>query len=233
MYLWTENVEFLVLIVFVDDIQMFGSTDEANDVVMEHFRAHFDVHVDDSVTPVFCFPVEDRGDRVKLRNAPMEQRLLKSFKMDHYKSSKTLLPLGLDLRYDTSEKLGEATPYRQLIGALSHLAHMVRPDISYAVGYLSCFSHAPTDHLWKAGKHVLRYLKGTGSLSLVYRAGGEWKIEAFSDLDWGQARPRKKVDYWKCYHFCWLHDGLKVKATIRRGTEHKGGRIYRSFIFCK
>lgn len=125
------------------------------------------------MTKFLRFSVKDRGDRIKLHNAPMVQWLLEFFKTDQCRPSRIPLPLELDLSSDTSEKLGETTPYRPLVGALLHLAHTVRRDMSYAVGYLSHFLCSPTEQLWRAVKYVLRYLKGTGSPALVFRAGGE------------------------------------------------------------
>lgn len=156
MYPWEGSGRFVLLIDYVDDIQMSGSTREAIDVLVEHFRAWFEVRVDDSVTKFLGLSVEDRGNRVMLQNVPMVQRLLELFKMDQCKQSKTLLPLGLDLSSDISETLEDVTPYRQLTFAPMHIANTARPDVSYANGYLSRLVHTPTDQLRKAAKHVHR-----------------------------------------------------------------------------
>lgn len=82
----------------------------------------------------------------------------------------TPLPPGLDLYSSKDASEGEATeaqeliyslPIQQLIGSVLYLANTTRPDISYAAGYLSRFTHKPSTAVWKAGKHLLRYLKGT------------------------------------------------------------------------
>lgn len=73
---------------------------EANDVVVERFRAHFEVCVDDSATKVFGFLGEARGDGVNLHNESMVQQLLECFKMDHCKPSKPcLLWAGSEFQY--------------------------------------------------------------------------------------------------------------------------------------
>lgn len=64
---------------------MFGSTDESINVVVEHFRAHSEVRVDDSLNTFLGSSVKDRGGCVKLHNAPMAQRLLEPFKIDQCK----------------------------------------------------------------------------------------------------------------------------------------------------
>jgi hypothetical protein len=59
-------------------------------------------------------------------------------------------------------------PYREAVGKLLYLAIATRPDIAYAVGVLCRFNVNPGPKHWGAVKHLLRYLKGTKDLKLVY-----------------------------------------------------------------
>ena len=54
----------------------------------------------------------------------------------------------------------DATIYRQLVGSLIYLVN-TRLEICYAVKQLSQVMVKPTKLFWKAGKHVLRYLRST------------------------------------------------------------------------
>jgi hypothetical protein len=60
----------------------------------------------------------------------------------------------------------------------------MRPDICYAVNPLSQAMVNPTKLFWKAGKHVLRYLKGTYEYGLWYRQTDEVNLHGFTDADW-------------------------------------------------
>ena len=62
----------------------------------------------------------------------------------------------------------DVTVYRQLVGSLMYLVN-TRPDICYAVNQLSQAMVKPTKIFWKAGKHVLRYLRGTTEYGLWYK----------------------------------------------------------------
>jgi hypothetical protein len=42
----------------------------------------------------------------------------------------------------------------------------------------------PTKLFWKAGKHVLRYMKGKSKYGLWYRQMDEVKLHGFMDADW-------------------------------------------------
>ena len=68
----------------------------------------------------------------------------------------------------TSAEVVDAIVYRKLVGSLMYLVN-TRPDICYAVNQLSQAMVKPTKHFLKAGKHVLRYLRGTYEYGLWYR----------------------------------------------------------------
>jgi hypothetical protein len=62
----------------------------------------------------------------------------------------------------SSAPAADASLYRSIVGSLLYLTH-TRPDISFAVGYVSRFMEAPTtttEH-FAAVKRILRYLAGT------------------------------------------------------------------------
>ena len=86
-----------------------------------------------------------------------------------------------------------ATVYRQLVGLLMYLVN-TRPDIFYVVNQLSQPMVKPTKLFWKAGKHVLRYLRGTSEYGLWYTQTDEVKFHGFTDADWaGNPTDRKST----------------------------------------
>ena len=83
--------------------------------------------------------------------------------------------------------------YRQLVGSLMYLLNM-RPDIFYVVKQLSQAMVKPTKLFWKAGKHVLRYLRSTSEYGLRYKHMDEVKLHGFTDADWaGSPTDRKST----------------------------------------
>ena len=48
------------------------------------------------------------------------------------------------------------------------LTNCTRPDIAYAVGRLSRYTHNPSIEYWDAISRLLRYLKGTFDYGLSY-----------------------------------------------------------------
>ena len=75
--------------------------------------------------------------------------------------------------------------YQYLTGSLNHLAVFTRPDIAFAASKLAQFNSNPTAIHLNAALHVLRYLKGTRNLSIIYkRQEHKLTILGHSDSDW-------------------------------------------------
>ena len=87
----------------------------------------------------------------------------------------------------------DAIVYKKLVGSLMYLVN-TRPDICYIVNQLSQVMVKPTKLFWKAGKHVLRYLRGTSEYGLWYKRKNGVKLHGFMDADWvGSPSDRKST----------------------------------------
>jgi hypothetical protein len=111
------------------------------------------------------------------------REILGKFHMEGCKPMDNPLPGNWRKEDATSGEVVDATIYRQLVGSLMYLVNM-RLDIFYAVNQLSQAMVNPTKIFWKAGKHVLRYMKGTSEYGLWYRQMNEVKLHGFMDVDW-------------------------------------------------
>jgi hypothetical protein len=75
--------------------------------------------------------------------------------------------------------------YQRLTGSINHLAVFTRPDIAFAASKLAQFNSNPTAKHLNAAFHVLRYLKGTRNLSIIYkRQEHNVTILGYSDSGW-------------------------------------------------
>jgi hypothetical protein len=89
----------------------------------------------------------------------------------------------LKLSKTSSNPPVDVTFYRSIVGSLRYLVHS-RPDIVFAVGYVSRFMEKPTTEHLSTVKHLLRYIAGTKNYGCVLRSSGE-KLElvGYSDAD--------------------------------------------------
>ncbi|KAL1448409.1 hypothetical protein WDU94_012392 [Cyamophila willieti] len=77
-------------------------------------------------------------------------------------------------------------PFRELIGSLMYISLGSRPDITYAVSFLSRYLDKPNRKVWTGAKRVLRYLQHTKRMAIVYKQSNDKRLVAFSDSDWAQ-----------------------------------------------
>lgn len=124
--------------------------------------------------------------------------------MESWKSVKTASAQELDLRNIESEPIDEATLFSQLFGSLLQLFNMVRPNIAFAVGYVSRFMHRPTQMTWNARKHIVRYLSGTKELVVSYSGSEEGTARAFSNADWAVKSLQENL---LRKRYCYKHEG--------------------------
>ena len=118
--------------------------------------------------------------------------ILEKFNMHGCKLVDTPLPGGWRKEDATSVEVVDATVYPQLVRSLMYLVD-TQPDICYVVNQLSQAMVKPTKLFCKAGKHVLRYLRGTSGYGLWYRQEDEVKLCGFMDADWvGSPIDRKR-----------------------------------------
>lgn len=97
----------------------------------------------------------------------------------------TPLPTNIRLSSPSIEESLEIEQYRAATGMLNFLALQTRPDISFAVSYLSCFNSRHDSH-WRSVKHLLRYVKRTLSYNLTFGTHRvkDCIVEGYADADY-------------------------------------------------
>ena len=84
---------------------------------------------------------------------------------------------NLKLLVDTSSELVDATLYRQIIGSVMYLTN-TRLDICFS---LSQNLEEPRRVHIIAGKHMMRYLKGTLDFGLYYTRDHDFRLSGYTD----------------------------------------------------
>jgi hypothetical protein len=98
----------------------------------------------------------------------------------------------LKLTSDMGEELLDSTHYRCLVEKLIHLTHS-RPDISFAIGVVSCFmAWLQVLHL-QAAKRILRYIAGTRNHGILYPSTNDLQVSSFVDSDFAGDEENAKL----------------------------------------
>ena len=84
------------------------------------------------------------------------------------------------------------TQYRELIGSIMYVSQGSRPDVTFAVSFLSRFMHCPTVNLWSNAKRILRYLNATQDYGIHYDGGVDGTFEYYCDSDYASCPKTRK-----------------------------------------
>ncbi|MBW0507984.1 hypothetical protein O181_047699 [Austropuccinia psidii MF-1] len=86
--------------------------------------------------------------------------------------------------------------YLSWIGMFLYVAQATRPEIMYAVDFLAHFSINTTDQHWVALDHLINYVQGTSTKSLILRPSQEQDfLNVFVDANWGGKGSRSQHGY--------------------------------------
>eukprot|EP00253_Pinus_taeda_P021348 PITA_21348 len=143
----------------------------------------------------YCLGVEvwQTENHIFLSQSKYAKNLVDRFKMQECKPVTTPMEPGLKLSAQSSSLPVDDTLFRQLVGSLIYLT-ATRPDISFAVIYISRFMSAPKADHWIAAKRVLRYVRGTSDYGLLYTRSSEPILSGYTDSDWaGSVDDRKST----------------------------------------
>jgi hypothetical protein len=221
-----DKENFVLLAIYVDDILLFNHPEgkAAADAVVATLQGKYTVK--DMGSAKRYIGIQMTRDlelgKMTLSQEPMINDILERFQMTDCKEISTPMEEGLDLNDPEGEETGK--PYRSLVGSLMYLSTCTRPDISYSVSKLSRYLSRPTELHWKAGMRLLRYLKGTKDLKLIYTSGNENVMEAFTDSDWASdPKTGKSVGGYALFRngklFAWKSNTQKTVAMSTTVAE--------------
>jgi hypothetical protein len=204
VYVWVANGTTNLVAIHVDDMVAAASNVSANDLFKSQLRSKW--AISDLGEIKFCLGINVVRDperrTISLSQTALIDRLVSQFFQTNADSPRTPMEHRIDLQrptsdapplsHEDSERLA-ATPYRSLVMSMMYLALGTRPDIAFAIsklsGFLDCYG---TAH-WQAAIHVLRYLKGTQSMSLTLGGTQPIALVGHGDADYANDTGRKSI----------------------------------------
>lgn len=183
---FNEDVQLLV---YVDDILIKGKEKEVQKI-KKILNKEFKTKDLGKINKFLGMEVKETEKGMKIHQTKQVEKILEKFNMLECREATTPMEVGFNA--NQNEEIINV-PYKELIGSLLFISSNTRPDITFAVSYLSRFLDKPTESIWKAGKRVLRYLKGTKNKGIIYEAKGSSKeLITYSDADWASDKKDRK-----------------------------------------
>ena len=105
-------------------------------------------------------------------------------------------------------------PYASIVGSLMYAMVYQRPDLSQAVSMVSRYMHNSDRRYWEAVKWVLRYIKGTIDVGLVFKKDftGNQECMRYVDSDYvGDLDKRRSITR---YMFALFQASVSWSSTL-------------------
>src|SRR3954467_436602 len=110
----------------------------------------------------------------------MESSKKEFLPMSHgIKLSKTQFPSTADVRSRMS-----AIPYASAVGSIMYAMICTRPDVSYALSVVRRYQADPGEIHWTTSKNILKYLRRTKDMLLVYGGEDELSVKGYTDASY-------------------------------------------------
>jgi hypothetical protein len=191
----------LVIGVYVDDLMITGSsTDDIRNFKLEMAKV-FSMSDLGLLHYYLGIEVNQRPRGISLSQGAYALKIVEKCGLADCNPRQTPLENRLKLSKQSSEAPVDKTLFRSIVGSLRYLVN-TRPDIGFAVGYVSRFLEDPREHHMAAVKNIVRYVAGTQNWGLWFslKKGEEATLTVFSDSDYaGDTDERKSTTGVICF----------------------------------
>jgi transposase InsO family protein len=183
--------EFFIA-VYVDDISLFGPPGNLMNSVKGTLSSEFEMKDLGSLHWLLGLEIIFTDSGINITQTAYFEKILKRFQM--LDCNPCALPIDPHIKFEDKPVVSteEIRDYQSVIGSLMYAVSATRPDLCFAVSFLSQFNHSPTIQHMQAAKRVLRYLNGTKTLGLYYPYGQSLDLVTFSDADYANCPTTRK-----------------------------------------
>ena len=185
----------MYLVLYVDDILLISECDIQDSVVKDQLRREFEIKVENDFDQFLGIGLRyDKEEAAMyLSQKKSIKELLEFLNMQDCNGTKTPMEKGLNLSSAVNGNKEFEVPYKEAIGKMMYIMLSCRPDVCFAISYLSRFQQNPASEHWKAVKHLARFLKCTEDTELVLKRNSNSAIlEGFVDADYANDESDRK-----------------------------------------
>ncbi|CAI7740343.1 unnamed protein product [Closterium sp. NIES-53] len=187
LFLLQEKEQFLMLLVYVDDILLFSESSAMIERVGEMLEMQFKCSKMGDVKYYLGMHVERDLDKgvLRLHQRKYCEGLVEKYGLQDGGKPATPLPSGFSVETCADEEVvGESDKklFHSMVGALNYAANHTRPDIAFATSRLASVVSRPSHQQLEAAKRLVHYVSATTSMGLEYSAVRQRQQRGAADL---------------------------------------------------
>jgi hypothetical protein len=177
-----EGGRFLVVSLYMDDLIFTGNDLKLCAEFKASMQSEFDMTDLGRMKYFLDVEIHQTEAGIFLCQRKYASEILARFRMGSCNAVNNPMVPGTKLSSQEKREEIDSSEYKQLIGSLIYIT-ITRPDIMYAVSFLSRFMVAPKEGHLLAAKRILRYLKGTKNFGIFYKRSSDNTLKGYTDSD--------------------------------------------------
>ncbi|CAM8975113.1 unnamed protein product [Rhodiola kirilowii] len=184
LFIYRHAGNSIFFLLYVVDIIVTANSDTLLTKFIDALSHGFDIKDLDPLHYFLGLQVTSQGDGLHINQLKYAHDILDKYGLLHSQPVCTPMTPKAQLNSTDGTLLDNPTSFREIVGSLQYLT-ITRPDIAYAVNFISLFMSQPrTPHL-VAAKRILRYIKGTIDHGLSFKPQRQLvTLSTYSDADW-------------------------------------------------
>nr|GFA42046.1 hypothetical protein [Tanacetum cinerariifolium] len=175
-----------ILILYVDDILLMGN----NILMLQDVKSYLGR----------SFAMKDLGDAAYILGIKI---YLEKLKLSKSQGAST----------HAEKHRMQNVPYALAIGSIMYVVRCTRPDVAFAQNITNRFQQNPSEEHWTAVKNILKYLRNTKDMFLVYRGNIERELRVSCYTDAGYLTDADDLKSQTGYVFVLNGDAVNWKNT--------------------
>eukprot|EP00253_Pinus_taeda_P036216 PITA_36216 len=193
VYIKEKDGKILIVVLYIDDVIFTGNDDYLIKNFKSVMKEEFEMTDMGLLRYFLGIEVDQNENGIFISQARYVNEVLERFNMQEFMAAITPMVMGLKLSKEDSSKDFDPSLYKSIVGSLMYLT-TTRPDIMFAVSLISRFVERPKEAHWQAAKRILRYVKGTKMLGILYTVSECSDLVGYTDSDWaGSIDDRKST----------------------------------------
>jgi hypothetical protein len=193
LFVKKDGEKVLIVSLYVDDLIFTGNDSKMFKDFKESMKNMFDMTDLGRMRYFLGVEVNQGSHGIFICQQKYSKDILSRFGMEMCNAVCSPIVPGNKLTKDQHGQCVDATYYKQIVGSLMYLL-ATRPDLAYSVCLIARFMEKPTETHLIAAKRILRYLKGTESLGILYKRGIKQALQGWTDSDYaGDVEDRKST----------------------------------------